>query len=1689
MDSMLLSTTKKRIGWNQYRWLIAIIGLIMMVVGQAVISRSEPPSTKPTQLGLWLNNTLHLGLPSVDNVINGLPILIVGCFLVALVLRGLRLLPVENGLERKKPFAFNMVIFAVPAIFFAIALFGTTLWSLVHLEYKQWMLVGWLTSVVFFLIAIAIWDHRRGIHLSPDLLRKDILWLLGLMMFGLVLGVYRLQAMPDSLMGDEGYFWTSARDIAEGLFKPPIFAVGVYTFPVFSTYLQAWILKNFGISLWGWRFSSVISGVVTVLPLYLLARDAFNRKVAIASSIALIMSPYFLAFTRLGYISIQSLFITTLAVYWLYIGLNRDSHLYLFLAGCAAGLGFYTFFSARIGIPIALSYIGFMWLSKRIKFRQAAFAISLVGIGTLLIAGPYFAYGTSHDASGMSYKIFESLFFNIFYGKQYFSDTELYAIAPPFSINGNTLFYNPKIYLVLIANGLIRTWLAFQKPGLITEHFISSSLTGTVGVIFFLIGLGIIIFKFKQPRSMLLLLWFFGVVFGLSALNTVPPRHTHMVSIIPALALFTGLGLYTITGALKAIFNRLAIHRNTYFGIGIAALIIGGVVDFFYLAPHKYHPQPDQVMSWATLYAKNESFVYIYSNPTQQNFQPYVVTEFRRNIPFSTISVDTLDENRAAINWARKTVIFYPPDLAGKVEPIIKEKWGEQFLVKTFYSTDGIPVLTAGINTSFVFVRDQSPLMILVDSYLHPPFLILFTILIWILVLFIILPNYWVNPVSNIIKRLADWVIGPATQEKEKEEQAIFDESAFDQKGETLPSEPPEWADNFFHVDQPERPPRLQFEFIKVNKTSGKDLYIRIHIPPTKVRGFRFLKEVKIALPALRIPNPLILSLAILSAIFAQMLISSGNSISGIVLYLLCFTGLFIWFRLNPKWSGIFGNQLQISPRAEKIIICTLIGLSAFLRFYDLFSRAYGLNIDDVRWTLQSWYSTILMLNKGDLLSNYHFFPVGFWIRSVFLRIFGINFLSARIESATLSLFNILLLYLLVRKLFRSSSIALLSATLYSFSFVVLSVAHRPIGTTSTQVWITSTLYFLISSLQERKWWQFQVTGILLSLGLLTSWLFLPTLVLVILYLIGIGIIEIVKKRTPLRSWLQYMFMIIWPIFLIGIIYTQVPANIQRIPIYDTLAQFFKNGIDFIGLYNFLSTNTNQLFTTMFSRIVVTDSLLSWDGPFINPLLLPFVLIGFFNNLRNFNHEYNGIIPLWLLFYILLGPIAMNTVSPKTLNFAMVPLMIWGALGLWTFLGMLRAWFVNRRFNLAVPFFIFSLSVITLSDYHIFVSGSPDSNDQVKLRELSDLSSKSADKVPMILYAYENNSEDSLAIESNIIMFSMAGRAHIGLDSENHFNQIKADQILYSLQEFRNLSTLDLFFDKTTDSPAQGKDSLDIMLKCYPDAELSASGQFYDVYHFDAMSLTHPICFQDVPPTLTYPSDDAILTFGAPLTLSWDNHGVRATSYLLTLERRTAGNYWIEVEKAFTGPHWISSSEFAEGFSDKGFLLDEWQAGNAQSSLAVSDPGEYRFWIRSYKRRVNDQHNFISINGKQVPFSSDENPLDEWVWDDLGIYSLSKGPLPLILSRTYGKDEEYSVFIDSLLITADTIAQPDKINIWEIAMNIGEVTSASNAHIFTDDLPEGEYRWKVRIFEQDSLVDANGVRGLETSFASFKINR
>lgn len=1636
----MLANQVSKINQPRSRWLAAMLGIILIAIGQWRINLLTPPQAAPLPLGTWLNDQLHFGDPNIDQVLYGLPLLIAGGFLLALALRGIPLVPPIKNKFAQTPLKLKNLLPFWPWFAIGTAIFIFLLARLGSPNFTSIEVPLWLVSLFLFTVPIAIWDQRRQVDLSPHITRRDLLWIVGLVIAGIVIGAYRLQGLPDQLLGDDGNFWIVARNIAANSFHPSIFSAGVYTFPIFSSYIQAWSLEFFGITLWSWRFGSVLTGVATILPLYLLVRDLFNRKIAIATSVVLISNPYFIDFSRLGYNNIQALFFTTLSLYWMYIGLFRKSSFYLYLAGCIAGLGFYTFFAARVTILIALLFVILIWLGKKINFRDAAHALVMLCVGFLLVAVPYILYNSRFAPQDLSYKTFESAFFNSFNGLQFYSEQELYSVAPPIQFNGNQLFFNPEIYLVLITRGFLRTMLAFQKSGLITEHYIAFPLAGMVGAVFYLIGFAIVLRAIKQPRNLLVALWFFTTVFGLSALNTVPPRQTHMVTIIPALALIIALGICAIANAASALYSKV---KNYAIGILIVALAItfaGGLYDYFVRVPIEYHPQPDQVMTWAELESHGESFFFIYSDPSQPDrYRPYSQI-FDQFVSYEAISLEKVTSGEMIFS-SKPTVIFYFPELDEQVSAAL-QKQGSSFTARTFYSTDGTPVLMARLNTPFTFEEDKTLATVLQDSYVLPPLDKLLAVMLIIFALIAFIPPAIRGKLPSALERPVHWFSAPEQSETD----------AIDEKS-------------------------------SISTEQESDLVESTNLVTDENNKFGF------HFPSLEIPDSILLISGVTLAITAQMMIFSQLIILGALAYLTSAVGLFMWVRENPKWRDSISKQLSFSSRMEALIFGAILLLTICVSFLDLNQRVYGLEADETKWTAQSWYSTILNVDAGEFATmHYKYLPVDFWVRSLFLRIFGLNFISARIESAVLGLISVALLYLLVRLLTSSSSVALLSALLFSLSFMELNASHQALHSTPPGAWMLAAFFCIFVAMRDRKLWQFQLTGILLGLGMLTYETFYPNSAIAVIYLLGWGVYEVIKKKDTARNWLLRLGLIAWPIIVVYFASTRAYMAGREPYLMGAFHNAIHSREDLIALLNYLLGNVRDVLLSTFSQLTQHDSLLYWSGPLLNPLLLPFVALGIIYNIWNIRRPHYLFILLWYLLSTISGPVFLGSVLPRVMYLTLPVLVTWGALGLWTAFAALRALFSAQRFRYAAAIFGLVIVAILWNDYHIFSTKLLDPPDRQKRRELADLTFSAAQTTSMILFPYIPNQNDSLEVESQVLIFSVAGARHLGLDAVEHYKQIDFNSVLPTLWDMRNIGGLDVFYDKTADSDQdeQAK-ALQVLLKCYPRASLQMQGRFFDVYHFDADALKTPACYSAEAPTIVTPKDSSAIPAGQPVTLKWDTNGVTASSFEVGLERKLDNIYWIEAEN-FQGDGWYEQSQFVSGFSGTGFLMDNWQAGQADYTFDVPTAGQYKVWVRFYKRRDNDQHNFISVNGQKVEFAENGGTLNEWIWKDIGTFDLKAGPLPLALTRTYGQDDQYSVFIDSIVLTSNPTYQPsNEDSEWQSVQSTGEINSSVSEYTVPEALLPGEYRWQVRVFDGNHLVDYNGERGIESETSHFTI--
>ena len=587
------------------RWILLIAGVASISYSQYLMEQRPPLGTPVPIAELW-NAIYRLEIVNYDNVFLALPYFIGGALLCAFTA-----LPASwkdnfinwashwPGRENIKP-GFQSLHLLI-----GIVSFGYLLIQLGRHQFSPIYLVFWLVPIWIFTRAFRKLDRNANVDLSLGISYTDLFWIAFLLILGFGLGSFALQDLPMTIIPDEGNFWETARAIALSHIHPVFFDSGVYTFPVASSIFQGWMLRIFGVSFWGWRFGSVIAGVAAAIPLYLLAREWFGRHTAIAAGIMMVANPYFIAFARMGYNNSQSLFPVTLCIYFFALGARKGSFFYLWLAGIVAGLGFYTYSAAWLGLVTLLLGVIYLLVRREIQWNRALIVLGVILLAWGMLFAPRFAFTASGENSGgLVYKIFETSFVNTFYAKAYYGESDLLRTIPLAGLSDkDTWFYNPVIYGELLLRGTVRTILAIFDPYIIFEHFLVTGLAGVLTPIFFLVGLAISLRYGKQLRFGLPLLWLVAGLFFLSVIGAFPPRHTHLVSVIPALALISGMGLVAVieslTDLMSTRFGLLRTLARNLLVTGVSlAIIYFGFQRYYQTMPRTYPPTFEDVASW-----------------------------------------------------------------------------------------------------------------------------------------------------------------------------------------------------------------------------------------------------------------------------------------------------------------------------------------------------------------------------------------------------------------------------------------------------------------------------------------------------------------------------------------------------------------------------------------------------------------------------------------------------------------------------------------------------------------------------------------------------------------------------------------------------------------------------------------------------------------------------------------------------------------------------------------------------------------------------------------------------------------------------------------------------------------------------------------------------------------------------------
>ena len=649
-----------------WRVVYLLIGLALVILGQYALLRQLDWFARFDFAGQFAL-LLRPDVPSVANLLLAMILLAIGAVFVGLSARGLFADPDFIDLPFALPdFKSPVWSRAIQLGIVIVPLFLFLLWRMTLRDPGNWLAIVWIVVLALAGVIVFMIDRRAGVTLSPHWNWIDALLIGVLLILGLGVGTFRLEQVPNLFIGDEGTFWDTAKSVALWTYRPSIFDLGVYTYPIFGTFYQALVFKLFGLSIWSWRFASVLAGVAAVIPTYWLARDLFNRAIAFVAGAIMLVTPFFIAFERLGYNNSQALFPLALSMYLLYAGLKRSSAFYLYLGGIAAGLGFLTYTAGRLALILAILffmyYLVWQWANKK---QIAVRWVTLLGIvfivGWALTAMPHLAFANAVDPNAARLKTVEGLFPNDIYANDFLRGEDLYRDYPPIKIGPFTLFYRTDLIARLLARGFMRTFLAFQYDRWVNDHFIAGPLAGYTGAIFYFLGLAVGLANLRRKNLALVALWFIAGCMLLGVISTFPPRQAHLVGVIPAMAILVAVGIFTL---IEFIVARLPDWRYPITGL-LAATCVGviavtGFDNYFTTMPRKYKPNYENVMNFALIeLTAPRQMIYVYADPGEKDLVPWVARTVPTPGKFQAVSSTDLEQDRFRIEPGNQYTFFF----------------------------------------------------------------------------------------------------------------------------------------------------------------------------------------------------------------------------------------------------------------------------------------------------------------------------------------------------------------------------------------------------------------------------------------------------------------------------------------------------------------------------------------------------------------------------------------------------------------------------------------------------------------------------------------------------------------------------------------------------------------------------------------------------------------------------------------------------------------------------------------------------------------------------------------------------------------------------------------------------------------------------------------------------------------------
>ena len=339
------------------------------------------------------------------------------------------------------------------------------------------------------------------------------------------LRLVRLDDIPLGINADEGDRAALSLQVVHGVPTPGIFEAGWYRISMVYFWTLAQAMRLFGTSYADARILGALAGTVTVAAVTWIGLRHFGLRVGLIAGGLLAVAGVALQFSRETTEAAPTAMFWTISMAFLLEGVRSGRASSWIGAGMAGGAGLYFYPSGRSWVLLAVVFLAYVTaLGLGIPRRQILLRGALCLLAATLVMAPFLSYGARHP--------------DVLFRRA--AETTVLDRANAARLD----YYNPSWSMPrLLGEQLVRSLGILDRVGDQGGFWPTdrSILTPALAVLT-LLGLGWSCLRWRDPRAVLLGLWFAvglaGVVFTVET-----PSLQRMAVAVPALTLFAALVL------------------------------------------------------------------------------------------------------------------------------------------------------------------------------------------------------------------------------------------------------------------------------------------------------------------------------------------------------------------------------------------------------------------------------------------------------------------------------------------------------------------------------------------------------------------------------------------------------------------------------------------------------------------------------------------------------------------------------------------------------------------------------------------------------------------------------------------------------------------------------------------------------------------------------------------------------------------------------------------------------------------------------------------------------------------------------------------------------------------------------------------------------------------------------------------